>query len=446
MHRFIRNVSAAAVVAATLAGCNDFLAGGDLSNDPNRPSSVTAKQLFVGVESNLAALLGSDPSRLAGLFTRQITGGNAQYQSLSETLQVNEGTTGGFYTTLYSGGGLIDARREQTQAAAVGDSLFLGIAQVQEALLAGTGADLFGDIVYSQAYNGPNPKLDPQLQVYDAVQTLLSTAITNMSRTGPTNIGPGTTDLIYSGSRAKWTALAHTLKARFYLHTAEVRPTAYAQALAEAKLGIMDPANNFTFTFSGNAGEEGFLYQFEQNRPGYALPDPQFVALLQSRKDPRLSAYFNADQTDYSAALTRATAATDLATARENLLILAEASYRTGDPAGALAALNKEQTLQGVPLTPSTTAGPNLLREILTEKYIALFGTIEPWNDYKRTCFPNIAPPSTARGKKFPARLLYDTSERQTNTNIPGAEAQPARNANDPANATDPFGNACLGQ
>lgn len=436
----------ALAAVATLIGCNDFLTGGEISNDPNRPSAVTARQLFVGIQSNIWALLGSDPARLTGLFTQQFAGGTAQYLALTQSLTVNEQTTNGFFTALYSGGGLIDVRREETLAREAGDSTFLGIAQIQEAIIAGTGADLFGDIVYSQAYGGPNPKLDPQLAVYDSVQNVLSRAITNLSRTGPTNLGPGSSDVIYGGDRTRWTALAHTLKARFYLHTAEVRPAAYALALAESQQGIMDPANNFSTVFSGNAGEQNFYYQFVTNRPGQLVPGPFLVSLLQQRNDPRLARYFNANQTDLSDAMTQPNASQPLVTAQENLLIEAEAAYRTGNAALAVQALNREQTIEGVPLTPASTTGAALLREILTEKYIALFGTIEPWNDYKRTCFPNIAPPTTARGRKFPARLLYDANERQTNTNIPGAEAQPARNANDPANATDPFGNACLGQ
>jgi hypothetical protein len=311
----------------------------------------------------------------------------------------------------------------------------------------GTAADLFGDVVYSQAYTGPNPKLDPQMQVYDAVQAVLAKAVTNLQASGRTNIGPEGADIVYGGDPGAWTALAHTVKARFYLHTAEVRPNAYAQALAEAKQGIMDPANNFTFPFSGNAGEQSFWYQFDVvQRPGYFEPGASFVALLQQRKDPRLARYFNASQTDLSSSFRAPNAPERIVTAQENLLIEAEAAYRTGDETLARQALNQEQQIEGVSPTPASVTGPALLREILTEKYIALFGTIEPWNDYKRTCFPNVAPPASARGKKIPARLLYDANERQTNTNIPGAEAQPARNANDPPNATDPFGNVCLGQ
>ena len=104
--------------------------------------------------------------------------------------------------------------------------------------------------------------------------------------------------------------------------------------------------------------------------------------------------------------------------------------------------LNAERSLAGV--GPVAAAGPALLRAILTEKYIAEFQNIEAWNDYKRTCFPNFTP--TVPGLIIPARLFYDLAERQTNTSIPAPQDQPSRNANDPANATDDFGNACKGQ
>jgi hypothetical protein len=93
---------------------------------------------------------------------------------------------------------------------------------------------------------------------------------------------------------------------------------------------------------------------------------------------------------------------------------------------------------------PEAAAGSALLKAILTEKYIAEFQNIEAWNDYKRTCFPNLTP--TVAGLIIPARFFYDTSERQTDTNIPVPGAQPTRNANDPANAFDDFGVACKGQ
>ena len=191
----------------------------------------------------------------------------------------------------------MDIRRLEQQTAAAHDSLFHGVAEVMEALMMGTGADLFGALTYIHALtNEQNPPLDSQLAVYDSVQALLSRAIVELGATGPTNVGPGASDLAYGGNAAKWIKLAHTLKARFLMHTAEVRPTVYAQVASEARIGIVDPADNFNAVFSGNAQEANLWYQFDVvQRPGYIPPDPQFVALLQSRNDPRLATYFNAD-------------------------------------------------------------------------------------------------------------------------------------------------------
>ena len=143
--------------------------------------------------------------------------------------------------------------------------------------------------------------------MYDAVQLLLDEAIANLAATGPTNFGAGAADLNYGGNAAKWTRLAWTLKARNYLHTAEVRSTAYASALAAAEKGIINPADDYRARFSGNAGEENFTTVFVRQRGGYITPNPFFVGLLESRSDPRRTEYFNAAGDDLSDALSRAT-------------------------------------------------------------------------------------------------------------------------------------------
>ena len=451
----LKALALAALVAAGGSGCNDFLSGGELDTDPNRPVVANNRQLFVGVQTNTFATLGSDLARITGLYNQYFEGTTGQYYS-AYTYSVSEQTTNGFQSGIYAGGGLRDVRILQDSARAQGDTLFLGIAQVQEALLIGTGADLFGDLVYTQAGQGtPNPVLDEQLAVYDSVQALLARAVANLSVTtlgAATNIGPGTSDLNYGGSRATWLRLAHTLRARFYLHTAEVRPAAYAQALAAARLGIVAAADNYNAVFSGNAGEQNFYYQFTQvQRAGYIVPGDFFVNLLRARSDPRLSRYFDVSAAgalsgELADARIEPDAPQPLVTAQENLLIWAEAAFRGGDEATARTQLTAEKTIEQVPTAGvAALAGRPLLNEILTEKYIALFQSIEPYNDYKRTCTPNLPP--VAAGQKIPGRFLYDTSERQTNTNIPEAQQQPTRNDNDPPNAvSDGTGERCLGQ
>ena len=57
-------------------------------------------------------------------------------------------------------------------------------------------------------------------------------------------------------------------------------PGTYQTALTEARLGIVDPADNYTATFSGLPLQQNFWYQFDVvQRPGYLLPNEAFVAL-----------------------------------------------------------------------------------------------------------------------------------------------------------------------
>ena len=71
-----------------------------------------------------------------------------------------------------------------------------------------------------------------------------------------------------------------------------------------------------------------------------------------------------------------------------------------------------------------------------------LFPNTEVWNDYRRTCYPNLAPASDSF---IPARLVYGTDERRANPNIPSPSQRPKRNQLDPATPTAIDGTTCLG-
>lgn len=433
-----------------LSGCGDYLTGFAVQHDPNRPVQATSRQLFVGIQANLWGTWGGDPARSTGIFAQQWTGAQSQYQSNIQSYQITEDNTNGLYAGLYGGGGLVDLRSLEASTLAAGDTLFLGIAQIFEGALIGTGADLFGDIVYSEALKGtPNPVLDNQLAVYDAIQSLLSQALVNITKVGRTNIGPGDADLTYGGDRQKYTAFAHTLKARFYMHTAEVRPQAYAQALAEAKLGIAREADTYVGTFFSANGQQNFWYQFEvtAGRHGYVIPNASFVTLLESRGDIRRLEYFNAIGDDLSDTRLAPDFPQPYVSFDENTLIWSEAAFRTGDQATALLKLNEVRVRHAQP--PVVASGNALLTEILTEKYIANFQLgEEAFNDYNRTCFPNLVPTGAVPGP-IPARFYYDASERQTDTSIPqpGTSVNTLKNRDNPPNATsDGSGAKCLGQ
>ena len=90
----------------------------------------------------------------------------------------------------------------------------------------------------------------------------------------------------------------------------------------------------------------------------------------------------------------------------------------------------------------SGLAGAALLTAIMEEKYVALFQNTEVWNDYRRTCYPNLTP---ASGNFIPARLVYGTDVRRANPNIPSPSQQRRRNEDDPPPASTTHGSLCLG-
>jgi hypothetical protein len=59
------------------------------------------------------------------------------------------------------------------------------------------------------------PKFDKQSEVYSQLQILLDNAITNLTKAGSI---PAGLDIYYQGDVTKWTQLAYSFKARYYLH------------------------------------------------------------------------------------------------------------------------------------------------------------------------------------------------------------------------------------
>lgn len=431
-------VAGVLALCATTA-CSDWLTNPEAANNPNTPTTADISQLFVGAQTGVTIQYTSDLARTACIWVQQCAGTERQYQELGQ-YQYGEDAYNANFAQIYTGGGLIDIRRMQALADSSGDQVYAGIGRVLEALQIGLAADIWGDIPYSEAVSSvATPKLDPQEQVYQGVQAKLDTAITQL--TSGTGNGPGSIDLFYGGDATKWTRLAHTLKARYYLHTAERNGNAaYTSALAEAQMGLQK-GDDFLGIAGENPQSQNAWYQFTViARSGYMFAGANLVNLLKSRSDPRLQKYFTpndagqflganpGDQTaDFSGFTVSNTpgARQPLVTWAENQLIISESAFRTGNTALALTALNAERQDAGLAPLGSVT-----LNDILTEKYIVTFQNTEAWSDYKRTCFPALTPASGSSA--IPGRLLYAVGERSSNPNIPTPSQQPARNWNDP--------------
>lgn len=465
-HRSLGRALGVALLATSAGACSDFISveGGN----PNAVPKATADQLFVGAQVNTFMFSESQVARISSMWLQQMAGTDRQFQGL-DIYSLRQSDADGEFSQIYAQGGLLDIR--QAQELTKDRKVYLGILKIHEAYLIGMGASIWGDIPYTAAADPENPgaTLDPQEQVYAAVQALLDGAIADLQAgTG----SPAGADVNFGGKAANWIAVANTLKARFYMHWVEAQEAGSAaantacggncldKALAAARNGIQTASGNWYAVHGAGAKENNLWYQFMRDRSGYIAAGAFGVDLLQDRGDPRLSIYYSKGQAkDFadvyigsppgnpsgdpgagasSLSTTGYGSPTfdiPIATSSENAFIIAEASYHKGLTAQAQAALAQgvaqeeaRLNVKGIP-TDATLTGSALLDEIMTQKYAALFLNMEAWNDYKRTCLPAI---QTYQGNAIPARLFYGETEAQTNPNIPAPDKQKPRNTNDP--------------
>jgi hypothetical protein len=312
------------------------------------------------------------------------------------------------------------------------------------------------------------------------VQTRLDEGIAALQAyvtSAPTgNCVPTEGDLIYCATAVtralqaqRWIRAAYTLKARFHLHLVERNGVAeYTAALAAAQLGINEAPTTAAQAMNGQApGDFRFFHgatqdvdaniwaEFLSTRQDLVAGNV-LVQILKARTDPRLAAYFDANSAGQfvgsnqnnvpvPAGGSSAPSVINTATRRaftfrqpmvtwaENQLILAEAKFRTGDSTGAVANVNAVRAAVGM----GALAAPTFV-DVMTEKYIAMYQTIDVWSDYKRTCVPTVVPFGT--NTEVLGRMPYGSAERTANPHIPLPSAYPTgttgvsafRNWNDP--------------
>jgi hypothetical protein len=460
-----RRVAAGAAIVVALAGCSNFL--DSASKNPNAATAASATQLFVSVQVGQYTLFEGPLMHVFCGWSQQCYG-SSMFEAAYFTYGITQSTFDGSWAAYYGGGGLHDIRTLEDDDRASGDLVFLGIAQVWEAIVMGTVADIWGDAPYNDVLTGnPKPAFDNQLDMYAHIQALLDTAIGNLTTgTGP---GPGGNDFAFGGAPAPWIAVAHTLKARYYMHVAEVDPTGYASALTQVGAGIATPIAPYLYTAAGGFGTDlvavhsaksqqqngwwqfnhlsGFGPYLDSDTLSLYLvfaPNPPATSIV-AATDPRAAVYFPTGPGNGVTSFNDdPTYPQPIVTYAENELIWSEAAFETGDLPTAAIHLNNELTAAAEPAT--YTAGTVSLDSIMTEKFRALFLQLEPWNDWKRTCIPALFPINNSftetAGPYVPRRIYYSVTEGSTNSAnyaaVAGFDASATfRNRNDPG---DPAG------
>jgi len=298
-----RNTNVALVSLGLLlgtAGCDSFLTGDKLSQNPNFPTVASIQQLFVGVQAAQFAFQEGTVAMMMCMWVQGCSAANGRFVQQGGQYFFNEGSNiganSGDWILVYDGGGLVDIKQIETDAVASGDSSYLGVTKIWEALTIGTASDMWGNIPYSEAVSGnKTPVLDNRFVILGNLQTVLTQAIAEL--TNGAGAGPGVADLVFQGDRANWIRAAWTLKARYFMHTAEsLGVPAYTAAIAAATNGINDPsgASDLASFHSTATSERNMWAQFQTSSGfGTDLEGGRFLATyMNARLDPRRAAYF----------------------------------------------------------------------------------------------------------------------------------------------------------
>ena len=457
------------------SNCTNLTNG--LSTDPvnvTDPSVIDASKYMTGVEVTLMGVFEGDQARQLSMWADNFSGEDRQYAGLGNYVTSGQDFDGE-WVTIYTGI-FTNTKLLKQNARPAKNFISVGIAEVIEGMCIGLAADIWGDVPFSQITQYPtivNPTVDNQASVYAAAQNLLDSAIIHLGQSGN---APG--DFLLGGDKDAWTAVAHTIKARLFLHTRD-----YANANKHALVGIVSPSGNVlaphgsaylqtfnlyysfcTYDRSGYMGANTFaprlLDKTQANNRNNAKTDEtarlnylytpggglNFLPAGSIPYEPNVQCNFDGwgnpvDQDGFFGGVTPF----PIVTYQENQLILAESYAKSGDPTNALISLNALRAYYatgahvnsgylpmgnnyaayvatdfasgGIENADNIAQDQALLREILEERYVTLIGQIEGWNDMRRTGnFLKLPLPS---GKAdYPRRGLYSQIEINTNPNI----------------------------
>ncbi len=414
-----------------LTSCSKYF--GDVNTDPNRPTDVTPTVLLPSAEVFYAYGMQGDVTRFTSLLMNQVYGADRQFATY-QVYSITETDTDNWWKLNHYGGAMMDLKNMIDYAKTGKQIHYMGIAKVLMAYGLMCATDLMGDVPYSEAFQGLDelqPKYDTQSQVYDSIHSLLNQGISNLADPTSAVVEPGSEDLVYGGDLGQWTKLAHVLKARAYLHLGKRNPANYGLALTELAGGFSSAGDDARLIFGETETSAAPWYQYNDQRGDIvfesfvtdtmlALSDPRYYAFYDTSAG-WLGSYFNSTSSPYF-----------FASYVEQMFIIAEASFETGDANTAVTAyldgIQASMARYGVVADStftadilSETSASLTLEKIMFQKYVALYLDPEIFNDWRRTGFPRLTPNPDALtpGGVIPTRLPYPQSERLFNPNMP---------------------------
>jgi hypothetical protein len=413
----------------------------EINVNPNDPRDVPMSTLLPAAQQSVARVHSGDAALIASIFSNYLTGFDALVQPLERYVVDNDffmrPVWRDFYTIAMPTLGIIIDKADASNSPHYG-----GVGRVLQALCLGTATSVWGDIPFSEAFQGSanlTPEYDAQAMLYEQIQALLEEAIRNFEE--PESVfRPGEDDLFFGGDILRWRAVAHTLRARYWLHTVKRDAQAAQKALEALADGIGSTQGELAYPATNQ--EFNPWYRYVQSTPNVRI-DPSYSALMQG--DPRRPFHIRSVFGELNLGTFYAGQFQPLllCTWHEQNFLLAEVLVRTGQP-GAQEALQEairthmlrvsgnaidagiiqDYLDDKAALSGGTQAD---LAVVMREKYKASFLSIEGWTDFRRTGLPALQAkpdgvnPQNPNGE-IPRRLPYPLNEILYNPNTPSPD------------------------
>lgn len=464
------------IAAAGLSGCKKFL---DVNENPNNPDSASPTLLLPASQAAIGQIVGNFFQIYGNIWGQYWTQNptSSQYRTID---QYNPAATAFDrpWLVLYRNA-LINADLI-TKASGSSLEYTKGIAYLMKAYAFQVTTDAFGDIPVKEALQGNTfqaPKYDAQAVVYDSVFKYIDQGMALISVAS--SASPGAQDMVFQGNMANWKAFANTLKLRAYLRLSYV-DAAKAQAGVQA-LYATNPTFltvDASIKYLSTGGNENPLHNemIGLSRTQNIVASSTAVGRFDANNDPRVARYYDLIATDATAKTERsiaqgtynapanngktvsppsalvggrannsasATAPVKFISAAESYFLQAEAVARGWTNGSGVLATLYAQGIQAsftavgagdatayiatapdgaVALAGNTEA---LVKAIITQKYYAMCGFqgFEAWTEWRRTGYPSFfvqSAASTIGAGRMPLRMVYPSTEANSNANFPG--------------------------
>jgi len=420
-----------AVLLATLIifpSC-DF---GNTNVDPESLAEVDLNLVLPSAIAQVGFNNGAIASRNPGIIMQYFEGTDAQ-QLQYTGYNMPDNTFNNLWRTGLYAGAMKDIDLIITQAEEQNAPYYAGIGKVLMANSLGLATKFFGDVPYSDAFQGEegvlSPVYDTQETIFGTIDDLLASAISDLQTDGG-DILPTSDDLIFGGDADAWLATAFALQARYALMRSNKGSGFYQDALDALDNAFTSNAGNAYLNFDASANGANPLHQFHRDRSNTMILADYFLAEMSG--DPRLPMILEPGSTAGFAPSTywgRQESPTVIINYAELKFIEAEALLATGSTAEALDAMKAGISANMDDLGVSAEDKNNYLltvtsaslENIIQEKYKALYPQNIAWDDYRRTGFPDITPNADNAeglnpGGDIPQRFIYPNSEKNLNT------------------------------